>query len=125
VLRVDECWNFDSPVFLDQYSDLRYRAERYPITKSFPTIARLLAPRPRVYPAVKKASLRKRYARYNMDYLSGVADLAQAVAEQRPPVLSEDFCLHVTELLMAIQRSDTTPYEVTTTFQPQPFLTQS
>ena len=43
VLRVDECWNLSAPVHLDQYSSLRFRAERYPITKTYPFIARWLA----------------------------------------------------------------------------------
>ena len=118
VLRVDECWNFDAPVYLDQYSSLRYRAERYPITKTFPSIARFLGPKPREYPSAKKANLRKRHSRYNIDYLCGIEDLAQAIEEQRPPKLSADFCLHVTELSLAIQNSKETPYTVKTTFQP-------
>lgn len=118
VLRVDECWNFDAPVCLDHYSSLRYRAERYPITKTFPSIARFLGPRPRVYPPMKKANWKKRNSRYNIDYLCGVADLAQAIAEQRSPKLPADFCLHVTEILLAIQHPSQSPYEVTTRFRP-------
>jgi len=118
VLRVDECWNVSAPVYLDQYSSLRFRAERYPITKTFPFIARWLGPRPRTYPPVKKANWRKRNSRYRMDYARGISDLALAIAEQRPPRLPADFCLHVTELALAIQNAKETPYLVTTTFQP-------
>ncbi len=118
VLRVEECWNFTAPVYFDQYSDLRFRAERYPITKTFPFIARWLGPRPRTYPPVKKVSWRKRNSRYRMDYARGVSDLAKAVAQQRPPMLPADFCLHVTELALAIQNAQEAPYQVKTTFKP-------
>lgn len=118
VLRIDECWNFDAPVYLDRYSSFRFRAERYPITKTFPLLAQLLGPGPKIYPPRKKVSWKKRLSRYRMDYMSGVADLAQAIEEQRSPKLPADFCLHVTELALALQNEKQTPYEVTTTFQP-------
>lgn len=118
VLRVDECWNFSAPVYLDQYSSLRFRAERYPITKTYPFIARWLGPRPRTYSPVKNVNCRKRNSRYRMDYARGISDLAMAIAEQRPPRLSADLSLHVTELALAIQNAKETPYQVTTTFQP-------
>lgn len=118
VLRVDECWNFSAPVYLDQYSSLRYRAERYPITKTFPLIARWLSPGPRTYPPVKKANWKKRNHRFRMDYARGISDLAVAIAKQRPPKLAADFALHVTEVSLAIQNAKEAPYQVTTTFQP-------
>lgn len=118
ILRVDECWNFDAPVYLDQYSSLRFRAERYPITKSLPFIARWLGPGPRVYEPRGKASWKARHSRYRMDYLRGVADLAEAISQKRSPRLPADFCLHITELSLAIQKSAQSPYEVETTFHP-------
>lgn len=118
VLRVDECWNVDAPVYVDRYSSLRFRAERYPITKTFPFLSRWFGPAPRTYPPLKMANVRSRYSRYRMNYLHGVADLAEAIVEKRPPRLAADFCLHVTELTHAIQSAKQTPYEVTTTFKP-------
>ena len=118
VLRVDECWSYTAPVYLDRYSSLRFRAERYPITKAFPFIARWLGPRPRTYPPVRKFNLRKRYSRYRPDFARGIAELARAITEQRPPRLPADYCLHVNELLVAIRDATGTPYEVTTTFKP-------
>lgn len=118
VLRVDESWNFSATVYRDQYASLRYRAERYPITKTFPTIARWLGPRPRTYPAVKRVNWKKRNSRYRMDYARGIWDLALAIAQKRSPRIPADFCLHVTELALAIQNATETPYQVKTTFQP-------
>ncbi len=118
VLTVNECWNYSAPVYLDKFSSLRYRAERYPITKEHPFIKNLLGKHPRVYPPVRKSNIRKRYARYHMDYGRGIADLARAIQEQRPPRIPADFCLHLTELGLAIQKAESTTYQVTTTFKP-------
>lgn len=117
ILRVDECWNCSAPVYLDKYTDLKFRAERYPITKTYPFVRHLLGPRKR-YPPVKKSSWMKRQARYRQDYARGVAELARAITEQRSPRLPPDYCLHVNELVWAIQNPTHTPYQVTTTFQP-------
>jgi hypothetical protein len=67
---------------------------------------------------VKKFSWKKRNARYRQDYARGVAELARAITEQRPPRLPADYCLHVNELVLAIQNATRTPYQVTTTFKP-------
>ena len=72
VIKVNECWNYSAPVYLDRFSPLRYRAERYAITKEHPIIKNVLSPRPRIYPPVRKASLRQRNARIRMDYAGGL-----------------------------------------------------
>lgn len=118
LLSIDECWNYSAPVYLDRYSKLKFRAERYPITKTFPFLKHWLAHHPRVYPPVNKVSWRKRQARYRMDYGRGIAELAQAIVERRPPQLRADFCLHVHEIMFAMQSSLNSPYRVTTTFEP-------
>jgi predicted dehydrogenase len=118
VITVNECWNYSAPVYLDRFSSLRYRAERYAISKEHPFIKNLLSKHPRVYPPVRKANIRKRYARYHMDYGRGIADLAHAIENHRPPRLPADFCLHLTELGLAIQKADAAPYRVKTTFKP-------
>lgn len=118
VITVHECWNYSAPVYLDKFSPLRYRAERYAITKEHPTIKNLLGKHPRVYPPVRRANIKKRNARYHMDYGRGIADMAQAIQEQRALRIPADFCLHLTELGLAIQRADPTTYRVTTTFKP-------
>lgn len=118
ILRIHECWNFTAPVYFDQYSSMRFRADRYPISKIFPLIPQWLSPGPRIYPPVKKVSLRKRLARYRMDYARGISDLARAAEQQRLPRIPSDLCLHVTELALAIQNATETPYKVKTTFKP-------
>jgi len=118
VITVNECWNYAAPVYLDKFKQLRYRAERYSITKEHPFLKNLVGHHPRVYPPVRKSTLKQRLGRYRMDYFRGVADLARAVNDKRPPRLSPDFCLHLTELGLAIQNADSASYQVTTTFEP-------
>jgi predicted dehydrogenase len=118
VLTVEECLNYSAPVYLDKYSSLRFRAKRYPITRSYPFIKNWLDLHSRVYSPVKKFSWKKRNARHRQDYARGVAELARAITEQRPARLPADYCLHVTELVWAIQNATHSPYQVTTTFKP-------
>jgi predicted dehydrogenase len=118
ILKVEECLNYSAPVYVDKYSRFKFRAERYPIAKRYPFIKAWFDPNYRVYPPVKKFSWKKRNARHRQDYARGVAELAQAITEQRPSRLPADFCLHVTELVWAIQNATKAPYTVTTTFKP-------
>jgi len=117
VITVNEVWNYTAPVYVDKFSSLRYRAERYTITKEHPMLANLVGKR-KIYPPVRKASLRMRYARYHMDYGRGIADLAWAIQEKRSPRIPADFCLHLTELGLAIQKAEPGTYHVKTTFKP-------
>ncbi len=118
VLSVDECWNYAAPVHLDRYTQRRFKAERYPITKAYPIVKHLAGSRPRTYPPIKKSSLKQQQARFRQDYGRGVAELARAITEKRPPRLTADFCLHLNELVCAIQNPTQTPYQVRTTFEP-------
>ncbi len=118
VITINECWSYSSPVYVEKFSQLRYRADRYPITKEHPILRNLLGPRRKRYPPVWKSSVKQRNARFRMDFARGIADLARAITEKRPPLLPADFGLHVTELGLAIQGGATTPYQVTTTFAP-------
>jgi predicted dehydrogenase len=118
ILKVEECLNYSAPVYVDKYSRFKFRAQRYPIAKRYPFIKAWFDPNYRVYPPVKKFSWMKRNARHRQDYARGVAELAQAITEQRPCRLPADYCLHVTELVWAIQNATQAPYNVTTTFKP-------
>jgi predicted dehydrogenase len=118
VLTVADCWNYSSPVYLEKYSKLRLQINRFPILRIFPLVKALFGSRPRVYPPVKKVKLKKRYARHRQDFARGVAELARAITEKRPPRLPADFCLHVNELELAIQNATPAAYQVTTSFKP-------
>jgi len=118
VLTVDESWNYSSPVYVDGYSRFKLRLDRFPILRTYPFVKNWFAARPRVYPPVKKSSFRKRHARSRQDFARGVADLARAILEARPPRLPADFCLHVNELVWAVQNATDGPYQLKTTFKP-------
>ncbi|MGA2569724.1 MAG: Gfo/Idh/MocA family oxidoreductase [Terracidiphilus sp.] len=118
VLSINDCWNFNSPVYHDRYSQLQFKADRYPITKEFPTIRNWTDLHKRKHPPVRKVNLYKQYTRYRMDYARGVAELARSINEKRRCRLPSDYCQHVNELLLAIHKGDGTPYQVTTSFKP-------
>jgi predicted dehydrogenase len=118
ILKVEECLNYSTPVYVDKYSSFKFRAQRYPIAERYPFIKAWFDPNYKVYPPVKKFSWKKRNARHRQDYARGIAELAQAVTEQRPCRLPADYCLHVTELIWAIQNATESPYQVKTTFKP-------
>jgi hypothetical protein len=118
VLTIDECWNYSAPVYLDKYSQLRFRAERYRITKAYPFLKTILSPHPREYPPLKKSNLMKRHAKNRQDFARGIADQARAITQQCPARLPADFCLHVNEAVLAIQNAAPAPYHVTTSFEP-------
>jgi len=118
ILKVEECLNWSAPVYVDTYSKFKFRAQRYPIAERYSFIKAWFDLNYKVYSPVKKFSWKKRNARLRQDYARGIAELAQAIRQQRPSRLSADLCLHVAELVCAIQNATQSPYQVTTTFEP-------
>ena len=118
ILKVEECLNYSAPVYVDKYSRFKFRAQRYAIAERYPFVKAWFDPNYKIYPPVKKFSWKKRNARLRQDYARGIAELARAIRQQRPSRLSTDFCLHVTELVWALQNVIHAPYQVTTTFEP-------
>jgi len=118
ILKVEEIFNYSAPVYCDKYSRFKFRAQRYPISRRYPFIKAWFDPNYRVYPPLKKFSWKKRNLWHRQDYARGVAELAQAITEQRPSRLPADYCLHVAELVWAVQNATQEPYQVTTTFKP-------
>jgi predicted dehydrogenase len=118
VLTVEEVLNLCSPVYIDRYSQYKFKAERYPVTRRYPFLAKLRDRGSRVYRSMRKASWKNRNDRFRPDFARGVSELARAITEKRRPRLPMDFCLHVNELSVAIQNPTGTPYQVKTTFEP-------
>jgi len=118
ILKVEECLNYSAPVYIDTYSRFKFRAQRYPIAERYPFVKAWFDPNYREYPPVKKFSWRKRNERHRQDDARGVAELAQSITEKRRSRLPADYCLHVTELVWAIQNIAQSPYKVKTTFEP-------
>jgi hypothetical protein len=56
----------------------------------------------------------------NRNFCRGVAELADAVEQRRPSRLSARYCLHVTEIILAIQNALETqsPHRISSSFDP-------
>jgi len=117
ILTVSECWNYSAPVRLEKYSKRWFQTRSATNSRAFPLLE-WMRTGSSVYPPLKKVSREKRYRQHRQDFARGIADLAQATVEGRPPRLPADYCLHVNELALAIQNASATPYQVTSTFKP-------
>jgi predicted dehydrogenase len=117
ILTVDECWNYSAPVRVERYSRQWFQARTSPNARPFPLLE-WMRTGSREYPPLKKVSRKERHRQHRQDFARGIADLAQATAQGRPPRLPADYCLHVNELALAIQNASGTPYQVTSTFEP-------
>ena len=92
ILQVPDCWDYRAPVYLRRRLTIRRR------TVMCPWKWRCRLPR------AAAGSIRIRHG-HPMDFCRGVADLALAVREHRPPRLSARYCLHVTELALRISQA--------------------
>ena len=108
VLTVKDCWDFRSYVGIQKRLNLRRKSILTPW--SFPVS---LPPPPLGKKVTKKGSA-------PIDFASGVSELADAVRRNRPSRLSPDYCLHITELSLAINDGEHNPgrYVMKTTFEP-------
>jgi hypothetical protein len=89
VIRTRDCSDDRSPVHVRRY----WRVRRRLMLSPFPRRCRLL----------ESGTGRVRYrGSQRRDFARGIADLAAAVRETRSPVLSPEFCLHATEVTLAI-----------------------
>ena len=106
ILGIEDCWFYGTPVYIRRSLTIgRKRLEG--IWK-------------RNYPLVKKAPKFPYRGAQQMDFCRGVAEMVDAIIENRPCRLSPEFSLHNNELVLAIQNSLETasPYKMTTSFEP-------
>ncbi len=106
IISTKDCWHYNSPVRIQRPITIRRKTFMSPWKMRYPMV-----PAP---PGVKFPP--RGGAR--MDYARGVADLAASIKEGRPCLLSERYCLHTNELVIAIHsaRESGSPYAMTTTF---------
>ena len=110
VLSTGECWNYGAPVHLSPGT---------PFALSHPRRARLLGRGPRRLPLLRPARFHCSAKQvFRMDFCRGIAELAEAVTENRSPRLSARWSLHVNELVLAMQSCHGKPYEPRSTFEP-------
>jgi predicted dehydrogenase len=114
-LRIQECWDFGSPVTLSRRTKWTFRAERHPI------LARLVGLGPRRLPLVRRPNFRYKVAGANrIDFCRGIAELVESIRDHRPCRLSPRFSLHVNEIVLSLQDPDGmgSPRQLTTSFEP-------
>jgi hypothetical protein len=89
VIRTRDCSDDRSPVHIRRY----WRVRRRLMLSPWPRRCRLLA----------SGTGRVRYrGSQRRDFARGIAELAAAVREAREPILSPAFCLHTTEVILAM-----------------------
>ncbi|MEE2776145.1 MAG: Gfo/Idh/MocA family oxidoreductase, partial [Acidobacteriota bacterium] len=115
-LKVEDCWYDACPVYLERETPLVRKMRRQSNLRDLLGIGRERVP------AVRHPRRTHPYQSdvHALDYAQGVADLAEAIRDQRPPKLSAAFCLHCNEMALAIQdpAGMGCPYEMTTLFEP-------
>ena len=107
LLYVDNAWHFGAPVFIERHSSLSLKAAGHPISR-IPFASRALGLKAKRYPPVRRTPLKYATWKYYIDFARGVAELAAAIAEDRPSRISADFLLHINEVILGIQAASET-----------------
>jgi predicted dehydrogenase len=106
LLYTKDCWFYNSPVFVRRSLTLRRKTFWNPLAQK--------------YPLVRSSQQRQKTKKgQQMDYARGVAELVDAIENQRPCRLGAEFSLHVNEVVLAIQNATSgVSYQPKTTFAP-------
>ncbi len=106
ILGTEDSWFYNSPVYIKRLINIRRKMLVSPIKERYPLVG-------------KKQKYNYRGA-FQMDFARGIAELANAIKEQRPCRLSARYSLHVNELVLAIHNAleKNTTYVLTSTFEP-------
>jgi hypothetical protein len=81
----------------------------------------ITAPWKKRYPLVGRSNPQVRYrGAQHRDFCRGIAEMAEAIREGRSPRLGARYCLHNTEVVLAIQGAleSGSAYAVSTSFEP-------
>ncbi|MEL7182005.1 MAG: Gfo/Idh/MocA family oxidoreductase [Pseudomonadota bacterium] len=109
-LEMEEIWDFGCNVYTTPLYDTIFKRQMH---------KRLgWAGRKRLAP-VRKSAIKSAKRGFNLDFMVGVRDLAEAIRDARAPRLGGAFSLHVTEVSLAIQYPEIygTDYTVTSSAQ--------
>lgn len=106
ILGINDCWYYNTPVYIWQMMQIRRKLFINPFKKK--------------YPLVRKPPKISYRGSHRMDFCRGVVEMAAAIAQKRPNRLSRDFSLHNNEIVLAIGGALETgsAYQLTTTFDP-------
>lgn len=106
-LFTKDSWLYRSPVYIRKWIHIRRRT--------------LLSPwKTRVKMEGRHLPLIKYGGASHMDFCRGIAEMAEAIKENKTPRLSADFSLHITELSLAISNAmqDSSTHHMQSTFEP-------
>jgi len=126
MLSLDSYRHYRCPVFCEIFDALSLNARKFMSVRRSSLLRRLLGVGGRPLPlpgrarvAFSLAALKRREIN-DQDKVLGVAELAEAIAQDRPAFPPPDFSLHLTELTLAIQAAGVTgaPVRLTTGFAP-------
>ena len=119
---MEDGWHYGAEVSLTTKARYR-RSVAGAIRNRLPLVPRRPETITRPYPLVRKSDYAHRYQggkSHQMDFMRGVADLADAIIEGREPRISARFALHVNEIVLALQYPDRmgSPRRLTSSFAP-------
>ena len=105
ILESAECWTMTAPVRFKAYKKLRRRLFLSPLGKKLNYNSTFGIEDPK---QVKES----------IDFAAGIQEMLEAVSRDESPYLSADFCLHVTEVTLALinLNEDTAKFQPITTF---------
>ena len=112
IFRVKDSWYYNSPIKIRRMFNIRRKRIVSPIEQKYPLVA-------------KKTRKYKYKAAFQMDFARGIAEIADAIGENRPCRLSARYCLHVNELVLAIHNAteNSSTHIVKSDFEPvEPML---
>lgn len=127
ILSTRDVWEPRSPVEITRYRKIRVgpRSINFPWKTKYPFANPPRQPGAGGGPMTPRALLRAARSRFlhlrkRVDFCLGPAELAASLREQRPCVLSPEYCLHNTEIVLAIHNALATGTHtpVTTAFTP-------
>ena len=107
IVSTKDCWFYDSPVYVKRFLNIRRKMILSPFAQKYPLKGKKF----------KKFNYR---AAFQMDFARGIAELADAISNNRPCRLSARYSLHVNEIVLAIHnaRKACGTYTVKSTFAP-------
>jgi predicted dehydrogenase len=99
-----------SPVYFRTRLTIRRRTILTPWRRTYRSVG----------PSNSLARARGKRLKREVDFCLGIAELAGALKERRPSRLSSTYCLHTTEVVLAIHNAsdNASPYKLTTSFDP-------
>lgn len=106
ILSTPDSWFYNAPVHIRRMFNIRRKMIVSPIKQKYPLVG-------------TKTKFNYRGA-FQMDFARGIAEIADAIRENRPCRLSARYSLHVNELVLAIHhaKENNSTYQVKSTFEP-------